>query len=73
MIGQYLPNNNEKSYSAVLQKNLYLNAALFIIITYMSCHWIAVILKSIGSSGGARISNLGIPISTSQKKFESID
>jgi hypothetical protein len=27
MIGQYLPNNNEKSYSAVLQKNLHLNAA----------------------------------------------
>jgi hypothetical protein len=27
MIGQYLPNNNEKNYSAVLQKNLHLNAA----------------------------------------------
>jgi hypothetical protein len=28
MIGQYLPNNNEKSYSAILQKNLDLNRPL---------------------------------------------
>jgi hypothetical protein len=28
MIGQYLSNNNEKSYSVILQKNLHLNAAL---------------------------------------------
>jgi hypothetical protein len=28
MIGQYLPNNNEKSYSAVLQKKLELNLPL---------------------------------------------
>jgi hypothetical protein len=28
MIGQYLPNNNEKSYSAVLQKILDLNRPL---------------------------------------------
>jgi hypothetical protein len=27
MIGQYLPNNNEKSYSAILQKILHLNTA----------------------------------------------
>jgi hypothetical protein len=27
MIRQYLPNNNEKSYNAVLQKFLHLNAA----------------------------------------------
>jgi hypothetical protein len=28
MIGQYLPNNNEKSYNVVLQKNLDLNRPL---------------------------------------------
>jgi hypothetical protein len=28
MIGQYLPNNNEKSYNAVLQKFLHLNQPL---------------------------------------------
>jgi hypothetical protein len=28
MIGQYLPNNNENSYSAILQKFLHLNQSL---------------------------------------------
>jgi hypothetical protein len=28
MIGQYLPNNNENSYSAILQKFLHLNQPL---------------------------------------------
>jgi hypothetical protein len=28
MIGQYLPNNNEKSYSAILPKFLHLNTAI---------------------------------------------
>jgi hypothetical protein len=28
MIGQYLPNNNKKSYNTVLQKKIYLNRPL---------------------------------------------
>jgi hypothetical protein len=32
MIGQYLPNNNEKSYSAVLQNFLHLNQPLVLLL-----------------------------------------
>jgi hypothetical protein len=31
MIGQYLPNNNEKSYSAILQNFLHLNRPLVLV------------------------------------------
>jgi hypothetical protein len=39
MIGQYLPNNNEKSYGAVLQKNLEPNRPIALVQNHLLKNW----------------------------------